>query len=368
MQTCRHLGQASGIHHGPGGQQAEYSCQHPGHVSTTLAGCVVCPDYQPPAPPETPTGHPTGMIVNRRDEPVDLADFFGGATAFAVLGGPSARDLPLLELGKRGCLIFSTNNCPAMLPAPLRPHVWIHTDPTHKFHDSLWHDPAVLKFTPVKEWEAWAPVPKSPEDLQRLRGIKRKGLRRRQADGVLEFLPERMAKQCPAVLGYHRNSTFAPERWLYEPSINRGNDRKSACGENGQKGNGWPHTINTMFSLVRLAFYLGIKRLYLVGCDFRMTRERQYGFDQSKHAGGVASNNLAYTSMCVMFDALRPKFQAAGFEVINTNRSSGLWSFPFADFADAVKDATGGLEQVLDTKGWYDPIGPEAEHAGTSGN
>jgi len=108
-----------------------------------------------------------------------------------------------------------------------------------------------------------------------------------------------------------------------------------------------------MFSAVRLAFYLGIRRLYLLGADFRMDHDRPYGFDQGKSSGGVRGNNDAYAGMCSMFDELRPHFDREGFDVLNCNPQSALWSFDFVTFDEAIEEATGTFEQLLDTEGWY---------------
>ena len=340
MITCLHLGAEQGRQ----GREPHFACSHPKHPGTTPAGCLLCPDY---CLPQKRT-HPKQLILNRHGEFVDLSDLFGGAAAFAIFGGPSAREMPLQQLEKRGCLIFSTNNCLANLPFPLRPHVWTHTDPTHKFHDAIWKDPAILKFTPEREWDSQTKEPR-PGDKR-----KHKGVRTRAADGVLEFIPGQAARYMPGVFGYKRNTTFRPAEWLWEDSINRGNDKASFEAKNG-----WTHTINTMFTVVRLAFYLGVKTLYLVGCDFHMSGERAYGFNQNKWRGGVESNNRYYFEMCLMFDALLPHFEAAGFQVFNCTPGSCLWSFPELDFAEAVEQATAGIEQELDCSQWYDSLTEE---------
>jgi hypothetical protein len=352
---CRHLGKAQGTRRSSWGKEPQYACAHPRHKKATLAGCLLCPEFclrverRQFSPPKGPLDlhapdeclHPTGVIVDRYGREAALADLYYGATAFLVLGGPSTRRLPLELLGRRGVLILSVNNCPAVLPPPLRPHVWLHTDPTGKFHDSIWRDPAILKIVPVNEWGCCRVADN--------RGIFQK------VDGRFELLPGVRGRDMPGVLGFERNTAFFPERWLFEPSINRGNDKEHAEG-NAKKGiesNGWPQCINTMFAALRLAFYLGIRRLYLVGADFSMEENQPYAFAQGKSVGGVRSNNHSYAKMCAMFDALLPLFESQGFEVFNTNPDSGLWTFPFRDFGAAIDDATASFQQVLDTEGWY---------------
>lgn len=347
---CQCAGPPIGKHPTPFGEEIEFSCQR--HDSATASKCLTCPEWSPQMTPDAfrkaraaqTCPHPPGVFIDRYAQPAAVADLFLGAPAFLLLGGPSARSLPLNELSRRGCLTLTVNNAAGMLPERCRPHVMIHTDGTGKFHDSLWRDPAVLKLTPVKMWNGTG----RPE--------RHKGIFHRAPNGELRQVPGVRAKWMPSVYGFHRNSDFRPNEWLFEPTINQGNDEQHARGEKGHKPNGFPNVINTMFAALRIAFYLGVKRLYLLGCDFSMDVTRPYGFEQEKNPGGVGGCNASYGKMCCMFDALRPHFDAVGFEVYNCNPDSGCWSFDSRSFADALADATDGFEPILNTKGWYSDI------------
>lgn len=357
--NCTHRGKHIGVTQTIFGMEPEFLCVHHQHKETTTqAKCMACPDFlYSPAEQSAEEKiqqhlsgacqHPAGTVVDRYGNNAGVADLYKGATCFLILGGPSTRNQPLHLLGQRGVLIMSFNNNAGSLPPPLRPHIWLHTDPTGKFHDSIWRDPSILKFSPIRDWRSTG----SPE--------KKKGIFHRDSDGRLQQVPSSRAIDMPAVLGFERNSGFNPTTYLFESTINRGNDEKHAHGKKGnktvQKPNGFPKTINTMFAAVRLAFYLGIKRLYLLGADFNMTNEQPYAFNQAKGGAGVNSNNSAYASMCVMFDALKPHFESAGFEVINCTPDSGLWSFEYRDFEEAVAEVTEPFEQELNCDGWYDP-------------
>lgn len=372
--ACHHRGaEPAGTVETAFGTEPTFACSHPRHDGVTPAHCLLCPDMIPvqpkspaPAPaqakpqpilkqvrdpwafraPPSPR-HPRNVVVDRYGNDAGVADLYYGASAFLILGGPSVATMPIQELGRRGVLMMAVNNCPAQLnnpgglPYPLRPHVWLHTDPTGKFHSDIWRDPGILKIVPVREWKT--------AKADRFRGIFRK------VNGEFLHVPNVRGMDMPGVLGFNRNTAFDPETYLFEPSINRGNDKEHAEGDPGKKikANGWPQCINTMFAAVRLAFYLGITRLYLVGADFRMEPGKPYGFDEGKHAGGVKSNNHTYAKMCAMFDALKPKFDAAGFEVMNCTENSGLWTFDHIPLMEAIEEATGTFQQQLDTRGWY---------------
>jgi len=359
---CRHLDKTLGTRNTGFGDEPVYRCKHRRHKDTTLAACMLCNDFlmgQPlksiPPPSERNCRHPAGVIVDRYDRDCNVADLYRGASAFLILGGPSILKMPLYLLSRRGILIMSVNNCPAGLPKGIRPHVWLHTDPAHKFHESIWRDPGILKIVPVKEWK---------------RTVDKHGdsyfLRTRDPQtGQLVPMSDVRAWDMPGVLGFHRNSCFDPQNWLFEGRINRGNDEESATGfkVNKKRGvkkevgkpNGWPQTINTMFAALRMAFYLGIKTLYLVGADFRMTAEQPYAFNQDKGCGGLRGNASAYEKMNLMLDGLVPYFEQAGFDVLNCTPGSGLYSFDHVDFEEAVEYVTQGFEEELNCDGWYNP-------------
>ena len=353
---CKHLRADVGTQATPFGVLHVFGCAHRKVEQTTLGNCLTCRHYlvrtpDPRRPQRGRCRHPEGLMIDRYLREANVADLYKGASCFLVLGGPSIKSMDLDLLRRRGVLIMSVNNCPAALPAGLRPHLWLHTDPTGKFHDSIWRDPSILKFSPVNAWTTTYKEGALNKDGEQ----KKDGIRRRAADAGFETLEDGIrAIDMPAVIGYERNTAFDLQHWLFEPSINRGNDKQHALGEKGHRPNGWPNVINTMFAAVRLAFYLGIARLYLVGADFSMEPGRPYGFGQTKSEGGCNSNNHAYAKMGTMFSALRPLFEEAGFEVINCTPHSGLWAFDHLPLAEAVDLATAELQETLDAQGWYD--------------
>lgn len=332
------------------GPEREYGCRS--YTLATASQCLRCPNYRKRGEAITATSlgllappaeckQPDTMVVDRYGRPARVADVFWGAQAFLVLGGPSLKTMPLERLAARGILIISSNNCPAILPPTVRPHVWIHTDPPHKFHDSIWRDPAILKFAPVREW--------NPGRRDK------KCLRHRDPDtGELVTIPGLPARDCPGIFGYTRNSALDPTNFLFEESINRGNDAEHSLG--GKECNGHEKGINTFYSCLRLAFYLGVRTVYLLGADFRMTADAPYAFGQGKGDPGVRSNNSAYLAMCLNFDKLQKHFLEHNFHVYNCTPGSHLWSFPELSFDEALHRATEHFEVKLDCRNWYDPL------------
>jgi len=344
--------------HGP--QNPVFPCECAKHGSVSGRDCAICQDFVSPSPalkvPKTKEPksdkpnrnymdvrqckHPEGVCVDRYGRDCNVADLYRGASAFLVLSGPSVKDANLNLLGKRGVLIMSCNNSAAVLPLPIRPHVWLHTDPARKFCDGLWKDPSVLKFTPVREW-----------------GPGRKGEKcvcERDDSGKL-VSTNVPAREYPGVIGFHRNTEFQVAQYCTENTVNRGNDKDHSFG-NEKKGivaNNQPHVINTMFAALRLGLYLGFKRLYLLGVDFKMDPDQPYAFDQVKTASGVKNNNDHFADMDQMFRKLVPEFAKSEYEVVNCTEGSLLQAFPKMSLEDAVDQATEGIEQTLNTEGWY---------------
>lgn len=273
-------------------------------------------------------------FTDRHGSPLYLASHFAGASAFLILSGPSINELDLSLLDRRGIVTMGVNNSPAIK----RCDIFTYVDRANKFLDSTWLDPGVLKIVP----------------LQHLG----KPLRQKLPNGtfcqMLKQMPDgsrplATPRDMPAVIGCRRNANFNPDIWLTENSVNWGNSRRSA------HRNKLPHILNVMLASVRTAYALGFRTLYLLGCDFRMSVERPYAFEQEKSAGGVGGNNQSYQVLNQLFGMLKPKFDAAGFKVFNCNPRSGLTTFPTTSYKSAIEAATAHVAQdPLDTAGWYD--------------
>jgi hypothetical protein len=81
---------------------------------------------------------------------------------------------------------------------------------------------------------------------------------------------------------------------------------------------------------------LGIRRLFLLGCDFRMDADHAYHFEQRRGTSAIAGNRFTYKRLQERFTQLRAVFEAADFNVYNCNPRSKLTAFDFVSFDDAV--------------------------------
>lgn len=262
-------------------------------------------------------------------EPLPLANIQRDGSCFIVLSGPSLAELDLSLLRRRGVFTLAVNNAATVV----RPNAWTLVDPPGKFHEAIWRDPFVMKFVP-RRWHS-------------------KPLRTRTEGGTFALMKRGnellKVSDMPNVVGIERNAYFDPEAWLSEPSINWGNSGKYV------KRNGQPKCLSVLFCALKLAYALGFRVVYLLGCDFNMSEERPYAFGEVKDAGAVRSNNHSYAVMEGMLAQLRPHFDSAGYHVFNCNPRSALTVFDHVAYREAIECATAHVPQdPLDAKGWYD--------------
>lgn len=259
-------------------------------------------------------------VLDRTKRPANVANLFHNSPLFIVLSGPSLRTLDIGLLQQRGILTMGVNNAAAFMHTDL----FIHGDPSKKFHDSIWKDPSIMKFTP--------------------KSMLRRDVRHR-VNGSFEI--HKRVMYMPNVYGYNRNSTFDPDNFLTEPTISFGNGKK------GEAKNGYPRVLSTMFSAIKMSWHLGCKRVYLLGCDFNMSHGDAYAFGEEKSAGAVRSNNHAYGKIQYLLSLAKPHFDDMGFEVFNCNPKSGLQVFPHMPYEEAIESTIHGIEQEPNTEGWY---------------
>lgn len=267
---------------------------------------------------------PAPMLFTRDGHNVFLGDMYRGRAAFLITSGPSLNDFDLSQLSRRGILTCAVNNAAAVH----RPHLWVSVDSPGNFVDAIWRDPGIMKFVPLCHMEKHFIV-------------------RNERD---ELIPsQEVVGDMPAVFGYRRNERFKADQWLYEDTFNWGSHSKQRDSE-GNKG-----SRSVMYVAIRLLFYLGIRRLYLLGCDFRMEQgARNYAFEQERSRSSVRGNNESYRILNRRMARLLPYFEREGFEVINCTPNSGLTAVPYMPFDTALRDATAEMPAHISTAGMYD--------------
>lgn len=260
-----------------------------------------------------------------------------GQSAFFVCGGPSLKTIDLSFLRERGIVSLGINNVAGY--APVR--AWTFSDPACKFHHGIFFDPAIIKFVPL---------PKLGERV-----------RAKLDDGTFRWTQYEV-RDCPSVFGYNRFTKFNAETFLTTAEASWGQSEK-------HKEKGKPTTLSTFLLGLRLLHYLGVRRVYLLGVDFKMDADNHYAFGQNRHEGALASNTNAYRVVSGMCTELRPVLEAAGFEVYQTNRHSGLRVFDYIPLDAAIEDCRGVVPREPwspeSFAGWYEKPKLDEEGPGT---
>jgi hypothetical protein len=252
------------------------------------------------------------MLLNSSLEKISLKNQYINSKAFLILGGPSfgefiSSDNKILIGGRflshRECLRYpgfvtmSVNNS----VKTFRPDLWTCVDPPNRFIKSTWLDPRIQKF-----------IPECHKDKQIF-------------DSETWETTNHIVKECPNIFFYHRNDKFNHETFLTEDTFNWGNHKDLGGGR------------SVMLVAIRMLYYLGIRTVYLLGCDFKMDFNKGYHFDQGRSISSQNNNNSTYMKMQERFTKLRPIFEKEGFHVFNCNPNSQLTAFPYIDFESALK-------------------------------
>jgi hypothetical protein len=264
------------------------------------------------------------MFFRANGAGVDLVDLHRGRAIFLICNGPSFLEVDHQALRQPGIVTFGINNGGQMF----RPDYWTCVDTPYRFCESIWADNRITKFVPMAHF--WKQVWKVEE--------------KRYGDAVHTF---------PRVFGYRRNEWFRARQFLTEDTINWGCHKDRGGGR------------SVMLAALRMCHLLGFKRVYLLGCDFKMSDEDRYFFDEQRTLAAVNNNNNTYRLLMDRFKDLQPILLEDGFEVFNCNPDSALEAFPKMSWEDAVKKET--IDVSASTHGMYCKEGDRQAESAAAG-
>lgn len=251
------------------------------------------------------------METNLRPSVLSLASgavlpdsrLYQGASVFLIASGPGLLDLDLEGLRRPGILTMGINNS----PKTFRPHLWVAIDPPGKFLRSVWLDPTIQKFVPrgnldhsLFDSQWWMEAPEIP-------------------------------RRCPNVFSFETSCEFSPETFLDETCVCLGNSPERGGGR------------SVLLAALKVLYSLGVKRVFLLGVDFRMASEKPYHFDESVSKLHVEANNRAYLKLDRFLSQLAPRFSTAGMEIWNCQPGSALTAFPHLPLEHALNLALEGF-------------------------
>lgn len=235
--------------------------------------------------------------------PVALEGIFYGQSCFLVLGGPSTKEQDLSLLNQRGIISCAVNNVAAK---NVRPNLWVCGDDPQSFCENIWLDPTIMKFI--------------SSDLSYVKPMDSKG-------NVLS----RAAHAMPNTFIFDKISSFSHSTFLEEPYVSWGQDSKTECSIGLRSGR------SVMLATLKILYWLGFTRVYLLGADFFMQSGEEYSFDQHKTKKKIAINNAAYRILAARLEALQPMFVAKKFLIANCTPNSKLNCFPKRDYIASLQ-------------------------------
>ena len=238
---------------------------------------------------------------------------YKGASIFVICNGPSFAKLDHSLLRKPGIITYGMNNG----PKTFRPNFWTCVDSPSRFLMSIWKDPKITKIIPF-------------------------GLASKQLfNSYIWSMTNDYVKDCPNVIGFKRNEKFIASQFLTEDTFNWGNHKDYGGGR------------SVMLPIMRICYELGFRKVYLLGCDFNMSENNTYHFDEQRHNGAVKCNRKTYGRLeNEYFPQLKPYFDEKGFKVFNCNPESGLTCFPFISFEQAISDTIAPLGDIPNERTW----------------
>ncbi len=139
----------------------------------------------------------------------------------------------------------------------------------------------------------------------------------------------------PNIYFHTRHSHFDKDTWMKQTSV---------CW--GKKG-----SRSTLIAVIHIAYLLGFRRMYLLGCDFHMDEDTKYFFPQERTEGAINHNNKLYEGVSGHLEEIRPVMERAGFYVYNCTPDSKLTVFPYKDFNEAIRENT--ISLATSTEGMY---------------
>lgn len=254
-------------------------------------------------------------------KPAGLENFYKGAAAFLICGGPSLASVNLDSIDAPGVLTMGVNNSVKIF----RPNLGCVVDDPANFVRSLWFDPTIVKF--ARQYYTKAHYKDNGENSSLI------------FDSDAWSITDVEVKNCPATLFYRHNSNFCPERFLSEETICWGDVGGGAVktGTNTVYNGNRPNVRSIMLVALKILYRLGVRQVYLLGADFKMTARNSYAFSQGRDKININYNNRSYQVMDERFGQLRPYFELAGFEVFNSTAGSMLKAFDAVPYEVAIE-------------------------------
>lgn len=251
---------------------------------------------------------------------IDLSNMWSPSSAFLVCGGPSLNDIPKEKLNERGILSLAVNNSAGHVQST----AWVFGDPQTKFHHGCHLDPKNITFAPI--------------------GKLFKTIQIKDKNGLFKQTNIRLC-DCPSVYGFSRQSYFDENTFLTDTFAHWGPNTNTQKVEF--------KVLDTMFLAIRLMYYMGCKKIFMLGVDFNLEVDQPYAFKQDKFVN--EKRNDRYRKTNLLLKKLKPVLQDNDFNIYNCNPASRCDVFEYVNFQDAYKECKGGVpNEPFDLSQWYE--------------
>lgn len=247
-----------------------------------------------PAPQRVIGGTADDLLRDAHDETVSWLrndrQYRGHRECFLIGRGWSATPERLKQVKAQGFLTCAINN----YPRDFRPDLWVTGDPPNYFGRWIWENVNVQKFIPLECAEMPCPQPdvdspkKTPRDY-----------------GNVHF--------------YHHVTNIDARNFFMTPYAQWGTMSYGPDDKDRPRGG----VRSSMIAALRILFHLGIRTVYLLGCDFTPHDHPDENY---------------FKDLAEQFRALRPVFDEAGFNVVQTNLDSHLREFDQIAFDEILAE------------------------------
>ncbi len=204
--------------------------------------------------------------------PCDLDGLWKDQSVFIAGGAPSLADEPNLKrLAEPGINVLAINNTAALLENAT--NFWLGGDKPRCYSKRILKDPRILKFAVIS----------------------------------------RKNEEVNGTVWQHMPSTFF----------------FGTCDKFTEQNFLMPHRDfvwwkNTFYIALQLVYRLGFRKVYLVGCSFKTTDEKQYSYDVELTEPETEWNQRVYDKTVARMKKMKPTFEKGGLEVISATPDSML--------------------------------------------
>ena len=205
----------------------------------------------------------------------DLANAYLGQTLFIIGGHKSINKMPLDLLEQPGIMTMALNNVPYVFP---KPTFWLTADKPRCYGGHFYRRPDIIKFARMDS-SLDIPHDATPDELLR---------------------------------------TF-PNLFFYELAADKYNEENFLT--EGADFVWW----SSVFPIaLQMAWRLGFRRVFLVGCAFTTTCKEPYAWDIRLTDRAKTFNQLCYNKDAAYLSKIKPTLDAAGFDVVSCTPNSQI--------------------------------------------